>query len=481
MDHRRHFPTSEAASPAAHGFLEVCTEASVFVRLDGTIGAWGAEARRMFGRSPKQVVGLPFCSLFTADSHDAIDDLAWAAQWEPRHVLATAVDADGTPFDAEVTSTRTLSVRDGGTGSVELVRDVSEGRAVEACLVACSGHRDRRSVLAGLAEALGRWMHGADLALRVHGHNGRRVERVAGVVEVPLSANGEVFATLAVRFGDAAMATPRIVRLLGSVGKAIGATILRALEFEEKSRAIGRLERRGPRDSELLALVTHDMRTPLAVIAGFASSLRDNWDELPDCERVEGLDAILRNGKSLTRLVEQDLQLALAETGERRCDLEPFDLGVQVERIVDDFVTTSDAHVAVRVTKPLALVRGDEQRNSQILTNLLSNAVKFSPPGALVEVDVFERSPMAHVTVRDQGRGIAGRDKRKLFHKFGRVGDAGAVSGTGLGLYVAKGLVESQGGRIWVDSSVGGGSAFTYTLPLADERLPIAEAAAGVG
>jgi PAS domain S-box-containing protein len=470
MDHWRKSATRYAALPALHDLPdEVCIDASVLVRLDGTIGSWGREAQGMFGCWPEQVLGLPFSSLFVAECRHAVEALARAAPSEPRHVMATAVDKDGTHFDAEVTSTRTLGVRDGGTGLVELVRDVSQARAVEACLVACSSGGDCGSVVAGLGEALRQWIPGADLTLRVNGANGRSGEPKAGTVRLPLVADGRPFAMLDVRFADTAMVTPRTTRLLASVAAAIGAALSRALEFDQKSRMIGRLERLDRREKEFLALITHDMRTPLAVIAGFASSLRENWDELPDHERLDGLDAILRNGRSLTRLVEQDLQVALLESGELSCEGAPFDLGDQVERIVDEFARTADAQFEVWMVKPLAPAHGDEHRNGQVLANLLSNAVKFSAPGALVEVEVVERGAMVHVTVRDAGPGISAADMRKLFRKFARVGgaDVRAVNGTGLGLYLSKRLVELQGGRIWVDSHPGQGSAFTYTLPLA--------------
>src|SRR4051812_5019709 len=171
MDHRRKIAARTAGSPAVSSLPEICTEASVLVRLDGTIGAWGADARRMWGRSPEQVVGLPFSSLFTAECRDAVDELARAAQSQPHHLLATGVDSDGTHFDAEVTSTRTLGVRDGGIGVVEVVRDVTEPRAVAASLLACSGGADGGSVLAALGEVLRSWVPCAELTLGAIGED----------------------------------------------------------------------------------------------------------------------------------------------------------------------------------------------------------------------------------------------------------------------------------------------------------------------
>jgi PAS domain S-box-containing protein len=467
----------------------------VLVRLDGTIGSWSADARRMFGRSPAQMLGLPFFCLFTAESHDALDELAQAAQSEPRRALATAIDTDGTCFDAEVTSTRTLAVRDGSTGTVVLVRDVTEQRAVAACLRACSAGVDVGSVLAAFAEALTHWVPGAELTLdvldeergrsrryRARGHGAVRPDRTATArvrgshVSLPLAVEGRAFGTLNVAFRDTGKATPRTVRLLAIIADAVGSALSWAVEFEEKSRALGAYKRIDRLEREMRALITHDMRTPLALIAGFAGSLRDHWDDLQDRERLEGLDAILRNGQNLTRLVEQDLQLALIDAGELHCEIAPFDLGGQIECVVDEFARTALARFDVRVAESLPPARGDAHRNRQILENLLSNAVKFSPPGALIQVEVAERGPMAHVTVRDHGCGIAPSDRRKLFRKFVRLGEPGRVNGTGLGLYLAKCLVESQGGRIWVESPRGTGVAFTYTLPLAERRLPMADA-----
>jgi len=259
------------------------------------------------------------------------------------------------------------------------------------------------------------------------------------------------------------------VRLAAAVAEAVGPPLSRTLAFEETARAISRLEEADRQEKQVLALIAHDMRTPITVIAGFARSLREKWDDLQEGERLASLDAILRNGANLSRLVEQDMQFALVESGELPYEMSAFDVGAQVERIVDDFSGTADARFALEIARPLPLVRGDQQRNSQILGNLLSNAVKFSPPGTLIEIGCCERDAMVHVSVRDHGPGISHGDTKKLFRKFERVtnGHAVPVDGTGLGLYLSRCMVEAQGGRIWVDSRRGSGSTFTYTLPQA--------------
>src|SRR5262249_31646821 len=160
---------------------------------------------------------------------------------------------------------------------------------------------------------------------------------------------------------------PRIMRVLRAVAEAIGPSIARTLELQQKTGAIEKLRQSDRLEKEFLALVTHDMRTPLTVIAGVASNLRANWHDLPAGERRERLDAILRNGRSLTRLVEQDLQVALIDAGELAYEIVPFDLAADLERICDDFARIAGSRLSLRVDDQLPLVRADPQRNAQVL------------------------------------------------------------------------------------------------------------------
>lgn len=459
-----HSPT--AASPGG----SVGRDASVLVRLDGSVASWDQAAREMFGWQPQDVVGLPFCTLFTHDFGDAVDALWRATSSNPMRQRATALDAGGLRFETEITASRTLAVRDGATGFLAIVHDTTEQQAVEAALRACTCARDSASAVSAVGAILARWVPLADLSLeeaesaRFSRTNGRSPADAL----VPLRSDGRVYGTLRVVFSDAGSPTPRIRRLVDAVSAAIGPSLAQTLELEEVSRAMDRLRRIDRLEKEFLALITHDMRTPLAVIAGFASNLRDKWDDLPAAERLEELDAILRNGRSLTRLVEQDLQLALIDADQLPYEITEFDIGAEIDAIVADFVRTAGTRISLRQDRPLPLVFADPQRNAQVLANLLSNAVKFSPDGGLVEVEAFQRSSMVHVSVRDHGRGVSRSDAAKLFRKFSRVAAPGGtdVPGTGLGLYLCKCMVEAQGGRIWVESSPGRGATFTYTLPV---------------
>ena len=222
--------------------------------------------------------------------------------------------------------------------------------------------------------------------------------------------------------------------------------------------------------TEFVAMVAHDLRSPMAVISGFADTIRDRWDDLPDTRKLQFLDMISRNTHSLAEFVEDVLQVARLESGQFHYDLQPFHPRTVVDRIVTEFgLAHPDLQLTIDVPEDLPAAVGDEERNWQILTNLLSNAMKFSPDAARVCVQVrcLDAEDAVSISVRDEGVGISPEDQLRLFQRFSRVGERRATAGTGLGLYIVKSMVEAQGGRIWVQSAPGNGSTFTYTLPCA--------------
>jgi signal transduction histidine kinase len=216
-------------------------------------------------------------------------------------------------------------------------------------------------------------------------------------------------------------------------------------------------------EGDLLALVTHDVRTPLAVISGYAAELRDRWDELPDAKKRAGIDVIGRNGRKATQMLEEGLRAALAESGGHRRESREFDLSAQVRELVEEFAEISPNRFVVRGDERPSPVRCDPQRNWHVLANLLANAVKFSAPESRIDVDVNPRDRVVEVSVRDYGIGMPPARMRSLFRRRRDVG------GGGIGLRLAQRIAESQGGHISATSRPGRGSTFTYTVPLAPE------------
>lgn len=243
----------------------------------------------------------------------------------------------------------------------------------------------------------------------------------------------------------------------------------RAVDIERQT--VSRLMADHQRRDERIAIMAHDVRSPLAVIVGCTHILRDRWPTLDDDQRQQLLESISRQAGGLLGLVQDALEVASIETGDLSYDIRPLDMAELVRCLVTDLHAADDSlNVVTRVERELPRALGDEQRHREILFNLLTNAVKFSPRGEPIEVELDADAERLTVSVTDHGIGIDPEDAQRIFAKFSRGkhpdGD-GLPEGFGLGLYICKSLVEAQGGRIWVESTPGEGSSFKYTLPLA--------------
>jgi two-component system, NtrC family, sensor kinase len=237
-------------------------------------------------------------------------------------------------------------------------------------------------------------------------------------------------------------------------------------ELDEKSR---QLEAASRHKSEFLANMSHELRTPLNAILGFSQLLRERvFGELNE-KQEEYLDDILGSANHLLALINDILDLSKVEAGQIELQVAPFSLREALERgvvMVRERATRDGVQVVVTDIPDVDTVVGDERRVRQVIFNLLSNAVKFTPVGGEVDVSAIQVNGEVRVSVSDTGPGIAPEDHARIFEEFQQT-DAGAAQreGTGLGLALSKRLVELHGGRIWVDSELGHGSTFVFTLP----------------
>ncbi len=229
--------------------------------------------------------------------------------------------------------------------------------------------------------------------------------------------------------------------------------------------------------SALISTVSHELRTPLTLIHGFAELLvlRD----MPVERQRAAAEEILEASRRLARLIDDLLSVSRMESGRLVLDPRPLDLASVVERVLSPFRAMATRHaIRAEVTSGLPVVWGDPDKVDQILTNLVGNAIKYSPGGGEVVVAVeclhgAGNADLVQVSVRDQGIGMSPREMGQLFEKFYRVDrdEVRRAGGTGLGLYITKRLVEMHGGRIWVESRLGAGSVFSFTLPSRDDLV----------
>ena len=223
--------------------------------------------------------------------------------------------------------------------------------------------------------------------------------------------------------------------------------------------------------SEFLANMSHELRTPLNAIIGFSEVLGERlFGELNE-KQAEYTDDILSSGRHLLSLINEILDLSKVEAGRMELELATFDLPLAIDNartFVRERATKHGINLDVTVDERLGDFVGDERKIKQILLNLLSNAVKFTPEGGRIGIKAKQADGSVEISVSDTGIGIAPDDQPKIFEEFRQVGAdyVHKVEGTGLGLTLAKKFVELHGGKIWVESEVGKGSTFTFTLPL---------------
>jgi len=217
---------------------------------------------------------------------------------------------------------------------------------------------------------------------------------------------------------------------------------------------------------EMVSMVSHEMRTPLASIVGFTELLVTR--EVTAVQRKEYLGVMLQEGHRLTALINDFLDLRRIEGGHLTMRFAPADISALLKRALDLFSDPAHAPIETNFEADLPLVRADGDSIFRVIANLVSNARKYSPGGGAIVVGAKVNDGMVEVSVRDEGLGIPLESLNHLFHKFYRVdtADRRTIKGTGLGLAISKNIVEAHGGKISAFSKgLGKGSTFVFTIP----------------
>jgi signal transduction histidine kinase len=262
----------------------------------------------------------------------------------------------------------------------------------------------------------------------------------------------------------------RVVNLLTALASQSKVAIENARLFSEIEDKGRQIEAANRHKSEFLANMSHELRTPLNAIIGFSEVLLDPTLKVNEEEQRQFLTDVLSSGKHLLGLINEVLDLAKIEAGKMELQIEPALLQDVVEAVSNtmrSLAAKKSINLRVDSDESLASFRMDGARVKQVLLNLVSNAIKFTPEGGRVWVRAGAKDGNARLEVGDTGPGIAAEDQERIFLEFQQAGsDAGKPQGTGLGLALAKKFVEMHGGRIWLESEVGKGSRFFFTIPI---------------
>jgi len=246
-----------------------------------------------------------------------------------------------------------------------------------------------------------------------------------------------------------------------------------AAQLEKANQDLKRIDEM---KSEFVSVASHELRTPLASIKNAVQLiLQGKTGEINENQK-KFLSMADRNISRLTNILNSLLDLSKIESGKIEMKIEELDPKALIEFILSSLRPQADgksAQLKIEIGKKLPSVYGDREKVEQILTNLVGNAIKFTPEGGEISVSA-QPSPRGGnklaISIRDSGIGISEDQQEKIFEKFHQVEGSlhRSVSGTGLGLAITKGLVEAHHGEIWVESEIGKGSTFTFTLPISE-------------
>jgi signal transduction histidine kinase len=262
--------------------------------------------------------------------------------------------------------------------------------------------------------------------------------------------------------------SPEDVELIALLGRLVATAIQNIRNYEAEREAADELRRLSALRADFVSVVSHELRSPMAAVIGAARTLQGRWRELTPDQRQSFLALIGDETSRLADLVGDVLDTSRIEAGTFSFSFSDVDLAALVRDVAAAAELGQDeVRVTTEVGPALPSVRGDRERLRQVIQNLVENAVKYSSAGGEVRLVATAHNGRIRVDVQDEGPGIPLEDQKLIFEKFGR-SDAGggAKPGTGLGLFIARSIVEAHGGSLEVDSAPKEGSVFTLELPI---------------
>jgi PAS domain S-box-containing protein len=237
--------------------------------------------------------------------------------------------------------------------------------------------------------------------------------------------------------------------------------------LERERESANRLRELDDMRTGVFEVVAHDLRSPLTVIQNLAYLLHSSWDDMPEDAKRECLERIVARTSLMNELVGDLFDVVQLEAGHLAVEQVEFDVGETImTAIADSLPSLTASRIRTMFAEDTRAI-GDPRRTRQVVVNLLTNAAKFSPPDEPIDIIVGSGTETVSVDVVDRGPGIPFDQQHLLFQRFSRLPAGRETAGSGIGLFIAKSLVEAQHGHIAVESAPGQGSTFRFTLPAA--------------
>lgn len=230
------------------------------------------------------------------------------------------------------------------------------------------------------------------------------------------------------------------------------------------------------RKNDFIGMVSHELKTPLTSLNGYIQLLKGKAAKLTDPFTIAALDKSAKQVKKMTTLINGFLNLSRLESGKIYIEKQVFDMAELVREVEEEIKDTVSSHEIVFAPVKPTIIFADRNKIGQVLNNYISNAIKYSPVNSTINVACITVDRQVQVSVQDQGAGIAQEDLGKLFERFYRVKSSHNIAGFGIGLYLCQEIIQRHQGRNWVESEVGKGSTFYYSLPVLDKEVMLSKA-----
>ena len=303
-----------------------------------------------------------------------------------------------------------------------------------------------------------------------------KIQEILGVkaaLAYPLIVRGEVIGAMSVSVGQTEdRLSPYERDLISRLSGVIGIAMDNALMYQEIQEANEKLKVLDKLKDEFLSLATHELRTPMTAIKSYLWMLMNKGKTLDEEKKKLYMNRVYTSTQRLLNLVNELLDVSRIESGRLKLTPTSFDLLGLTKEVNDELVArVADRKQTLTIQDtPIPQIYADKDKIHEVLLNLIGNSIKYTPEEGKITVNFGQKDGMVQVSIIDTGRGISKEDMSKLFTKFGRLDNTlvaiGETGGTGLGLYICKQLVELSGGKIWVESEVGKGSTFAFTIPV---------------
>jgi signal transduction histidine kinase len=335
--------------------------------------------------------------------------------------------------------------------------------------------KPERSTAVGRALLEGRAVHIPDVrADSEYSFEAQRFDTYRTVLGVPMLREGVPIGVLALTRSEVRPFTDKQIELVSTFADQAAIAIENVRLFDEIQDKSRQLAEASQHKSQFLANMSHELRTPLNAILGYTELMADGAYGEPSEKMLGVLKRLESNGKHLLGLINDVLDLSKIEAGQLVLELSDYsvqDIAQTVRSTLEPLAADKKLAFKVEVAPQLRPGRGDGRRLTQVLINLVGNAIKFTDAGEVV-IKAEANNGSFKVSVRDTGPGISDADQAKLFQEFQQADNTitRKKGGTGLGLAISKRIIEMHGGKIWIDSTVGQGSTFTFTVPIRVDR-----------